>query len=192
MREGIHVDKDNEEEIQGSKGTANFVMKWKDSKREASISVAEVKGLGIRNITGERPGRGRMKTSPVSKLGHLHSRVVTSHAGTFLPPHPPQPTMETSGSPPPCLSAEAASQSPSGQRWALFPFPPPLPSLSLSPISMRETDPSPHLVLASLAPPQGNWYVESTKGTKFEDVDLSEGEWTDYCEKLGESVGIYK
>jgi hypothetical protein len=28
--------------------------------------------------------------------------------------------------------------------------------------------------------------------TKFPDVDLSDGEWTDYCEKLGESVGIYK
>ena len=28
--------------------------------------------------------------------------------------------------------------------------------------------------------------------TKFPEVDLSDGEWTDYCEKLGESVGIYK
>ncbi len=41
VREGIHVDSTNEEEVGGSKGgMANFVMKWKDSKREASITVA--------------------------------------------------------------------------------------------------------------------------------------------------------
>lgn len=33
--------------------------------------------------------------------------------------------------------------------------------------------------------------VESTSGAKFEDVDVSEREWMDYDEKLGESIGIY-
>jgi hypothetical protein len=33
--------------------------------------------------------------------------------------------------------------------------------------------------------------VESTSGARFEDVDLSEKEWMDYDEKLGESIGIY-
>jgi hypothetical protein len=32
----------------------------------------------------------------------------------------------------------------------------------------------------------------SSAGTVFKDVDLSELEWTDYDEKLGESVGVYK
>jgi hypothetical protein len=38
---------------------------------------------------------------------------------------------------------------------------------------------------------QDGWTVETNGGTVFEDVDLSAGEWCDYCEKGGESVGIY-
>lgn len=34
--------------------------------------------------------------------------------------------------------------------------------------------------------------MESTGGSKYADVELSDLEWTDYCEKLGESVGVYK
>lgn len=40
-----------------SKGSANFVMKWKESKREASISVTTIKGL-VRDVTGEHNCRG--------------------------------------------------------------------------------------------------------------------------------------
>jgi len=43
-----------------SKGSANFVMKWKESKREAAISVTTIKGL-VRDITGDTrdaPGCG--------------------------------------------------------------------------------------------------------------------------------------
>lgn len=37
---------------------------------------------------------------------------------------------------------------------------------------------------------QDGFQVESTSGQIFRDVDLSDGEWVDYDEKLGESVGI--
>ena len=37
---------------------------------------------------------------------------------------------------------------------------------------------------------QDGFTVESTSGQVFTDVDLSDGEWVDYDEKLGESVGI--
>ena len=37
---------------------------------------------------------------------------------------------------------------------------------------------------------QDGFQVESTSGQVFDNVDLSEGEWIDYDEKLGESVGI--
>lgn len=37
---------------------------------------------------------------------------------------------------------------------------------------------------------QDGFRVESTSGQVFDNVDLSEGEWVDYDEKLGESVGI--
>lgn len=30
----------------------------------------------------------------------------------------------------------------------------------------------------------------ASSSTKWEDVDLSEGEWTEYDEKAGESVGV--
>ena len=39
---------------------------------------------------------------------------------------------------------------------------------------------------------QDGYTVESESGTKFNDVDLSEGEWVEYDEKLGDSVGIYE
>ena len=32
--------------------------------------------------------------------------------------------------------------------------------------------------------------MKTAKGSKFEDVDLSEGEWTEYDEKAGEAVEI--
>ena len=37
---------------------------------------------------------------------------------------------------------------------------------------------------------QDGFLVTTTSGQKFENVDLSEGEWVEYDEKLGESVGI--
>lgn len=37
---------------------------------------------------------------------------------------------------------------------------------------------------------QDGFTVESTSGQVFADVDLSDGEWVEYDEKLGESVGI--
>ncbi|KAI9499008.1 hypothetical protein BDB00DRAFT_797805 [Zychaea mexicana] len=39
--------------------------------------------------------------------------------------------------------------------------------------------------------PRDPWVAEGTEsGTKFEDIDLSEGEWAEYDEKSGEPVGI--
>ena len=40
-------------------------------------------------------------------------------------------------------------------------------------------------------PIQDGFTVTSKSGAVFEDVDLSEKEWMDYDEKLGESIGIY-
>ena len=37
---------------------------------------------------------------------------------------------------------------------------------------------------------QDGFEVETSSGQKFEDVDLSEGDWTEYDEKLGDSVEI--
>lgn len=37
---------------------------------------------------------------------------------------------------------------------------------------------------------QDGFLVETTSGQIFEDVDLSDGEWTEYDEKLEESVEV--
>lgn len=37
---------------------------------------------------------------------------------------------------------------------------------------------------------QDGFQIESTSGQIYSDVDLSDGEWVEYDEKLGESVGI--
>lgn len=39
--------------------------------------------------------------------------------------------------------------------------------------------------------PEGEWLTEGAEsGTKFAEVDLSEGEWFDYDEKAGEEVSV--
>jgi hypothetical protein len=38
---------------------------------------------------------------------------------------------------------------------------------------------------------QNGWKVVSTGGTVYEDVDLRD-DWADYCEKISESVGVYR
>lgn len=39
--------------------------------------------------------------------------------------------------------------------------------------------------------PEGEWLAEgSESGTKFEDIELADGEWYDYDEKTGEEVSI--
>ena len=38
---------------------------------------------------------------------------------------------------------------------------------------------------------QNGWTVTTEGGTVFDDVDLRE-DWADYCDKAGESVGIYE
>ncbi|GAX85612.1 hypothetical protein CEUSTIGMA_g13027.t1 [Chlamydomonas eustigma] len=114
IRRGVHVDASEHEEIPGGKGSANFTMKWKESKRDASITVTIVKGL-TRDIKGDD-----------------HDKWV------------PIATLECRG---------------------------------LEPVGYT---------------PEGDWEVISNVGTVFKDIDMSELEWTDYDEKLGESIGVYK
>lgn len=39
--------------------------------------------------------------------------------------------------------------------------------------------------------PEDGFVIKSKSGATFADVDLSQGEWVEYDEKLGDSVGIY-
>lgn len=40
--------------------------------------------------------------------------------------------------------------------------------------------------------PQSDWVVQAANSSsKWDDVDLGEGEWTEYDEKAGESVGVF-
>lgn len=56
-REGVYVSADELHDLTGSRGTANFVLKWaKDSKREAYLNVQEVKNV-TRPLTGGLLGR---------------------------------------------------------------------------------------------------------------------------------------
>ena len=51
-RKGVYVTAAEQYDLSGSKGTANFVMKWaKDSRHESYINVMELKGV-TRSVTG--------------------------------------------------------------------------------------------------------------------------------------------
>lgn len=159
-RQGVTVTSSHEEELPGSKGTANFALKWaRDSKHVASLNIKEIeKELKVKSkekikgyYTAEDEGsfvgivafecRGMDVTGWQPEVGaHIH--VQTSML--FL-------------------------------------------SLFYSHISTKAVMPA--LNWRYLA--QDGFIVESKSGARFEDVDLSEKEWMDYDEKLGESIGIY-
>lgn len=56
VREGVGVSASETHEMSGSRGSANFVMKWaKDARHEASLSVMQIKGV-TRAFTAEDAG----------------------------------------------------------------------------------------------------------------------------------------
>mmetsp|Transcript_16612 Transcript_16612/g.28513 ORF Transcript_16612/g.28513 Transcript_16612/m.28513 type:complete len:170 (+) Transcript_16612:84-593(+) len=121
VRKNIHVSPLEEHELSGSKGSAHYVMKFdKGSRREATISVIDVKGVAPGALTAE--DAEKRKFAPIAAFE--------------------------------CRGLEL--------------------------IGYR---------------PEGDWIVQAANSkTKWEDVDLSEGEWTEYDEKApggGESVGIF-
>ena len=53
MREGVWVSPTEVHELSGSRGTANFLLKWvRDAKHEASLNVQQIKGV-TRSFTSE-------------------------------------------------------------------------------------------------------------------------------------------
>lgn len=57
QRDGVYVTAAETHDLSGSKGNANFVMKFaKGSKNEASLNVLEVKGV-TREVTGDDSGK---------------------------------------------------------------------------------------------------------------------------------------
>ncbi|EIE21643.1 hypothetical protein COCSUDRAFT_24771 [Coccomyxa subellipsoidea C-169] len=123
VREGVTVTSSHEEELPGSRGSANFALKWvRDSKHMAYLNVKE--------ITKALKCKGKEKIS-----------------GSY--------TADDDGKYVGMVGFECRGLDVTG--WQ----------------------------------PEDGFIVESTSGARFEDVDLSEKEWMDYDEKLGESVGIY-
>eukprot|EP01026_Neomeris_dumetosa_P031729 TRINITY_DN2515_c0_g1_i10.p3 TRINITY_DN2515_c0_g1~~TRINITY_DN2515_c0_g1_i10.p3 ORF type:complete len:163 (-),score=24.27 TRINITY_DN2515_c0_g1_i10:469-957(-) len=57
VREGVYVSATEEHEMAGSRGTANFVLKWaRDAKTNASLNVTDVKKV-TREYTGDDSGQ---------------------------------------------------------------------------------------------------------------------------------------
>lgn len=61
----------------------------------------------------------------------------------------------------------------------------------MSPPSSRRPPSCPPGACWPAHPAQDGWAVTTKGGARFADVDLSEGEWTEYDEKLNASVGVY-
>ncbi|DBB17979.1 hypothetical protein WJX82_000373 [Trebouxia sp. C0006] len=113
QREGVRVTSTDEQDLPGSRGVANFALKWvKDAKSAASLSVISVKKV-TRDYTAQ------------------DDRQFVSIIGFE------------------CRGMDIIN-------WH----------------------------------PEDGFRVESTSGQVFDNVDLSDAEWVDYDEKLGESVGI--
>lgn len=56
IREGVHISPTEEHDLSGSRGTANFIMKWaRDSKHECYANVQHVKGV-TRALTANDAG----------------------------------------------------------------------------------------------------------------------------------------
>lgn len=147
-------------ELSGSRGTANFAMKWaKDSRHEASLSVQQIKGM-TRSFTAD-------------------------DAGSFVPVV----AFECRGLEPidwqPGVRLDIG-----GVRFGFDPFisfllPSVLPKkIAVEWHCLWSSNPD---VLSRL---QENFIVKGLGKTVWEDVDLSSLEWADYDEDTQESVSI--
>ena len=113
-RTGVVIDATNQEEAGHKEGVmVNFALRWKESKRDCSISIISPKGWKPSAICGDDQGK-------------------------FFP---------------------------------------------IAAFECRGCEPYEYT-------PEDQWEVKSKGGSTYE-VDLSD-EWTDYCEKLGESVSVFK
>eukprot|EP00903_Cladosiphon_okamuranus_P010819 g10221.t1 len=56
-REHVEVTKARNEELEGSRGTANFVVKWQGAKKQATASIVEIKKIaGSQHEASSRNG----------------------------------------------------------------------------------------------------------------------------------------
>mmetsp|Transcript_8134 Transcript_8134/g.27036 ORF Transcript_8134/g.27036 Transcript_8134/m.27036 type:complete len:162 (-) Transcript_8134:49-534(-) len=112
-RKGVWVSVNEENELQGSRGTANFIIRFPDANKQSSLNVVEIPKV---------------------------TRPWTADDGSKMVP---------------VIAFDCRGLEPTA--WY----------------------------------PESGYTIESTSGTKFEDVDLSD-EWCDYDEKLKESLSISK
>ncbi|CAM9387385.1 unnamed protein product [Choristocarpus tenellus] len=114
IREFVEVTRARNEELAGSRGTANVVIKWKGAKKQATMSIVDIKKV---TTAGEIKGE---------------------QSGEFVP----------------ILAFECRGLEP--VRWH----------------------------------PSTDFTVISEGGETFEDVDLIEGDWSDYCEASAAPISI--
>ncbi|CAM9359797.1 unnamed protein product [Discosporangium mesarthrocarpum] len=113
-REGVEVTRARNEELDGSRGTANFTIKWPGAKKQATLNIIDVKKV----TTG--------------------GEIIGDKTGEFVP----------------ILAFDCRG---------------------LEPVAWH---------------PSTDFTVTSEGGEVFERVDLSEGDWSDYCEKSAAPVSI--
>ncbi|CAN0216261.1 unnamed protein product [Laminaria digitata] len=115
-REHVEVTRARNEELVGSRGTANFVVKWQGAKKQATANIVDIKKV----TTG--------------------GEIKGEQSGEFVP----------------ILALDCRG---------------------LEPIAWH---------------PSTDFSVTSDGGSVYasEDVDLSEGDWTEYCEKSAAPVSI--
>ena len=174
VREHVYVSPGEVHELSGSRGTANFRLKWvRDSKHEAYLNVQQVKGV-TRALTAADEGQ----FVPIAGfdcrgLDPIDWRPeVRCDSGGCSPP-------------PPSLSLFLLEQ----LRGPAAPSSPRLGSRAV-PLSVCRASRSRRCVHRRFVALQGGFVVKSAGGKTWEDVDLGDKEWADYDERKGESVSI--
>ena len=166
-RKGVQVTSGHQEELPGSRGTANFALKWvRDSKHVAHLNVVEIpkelKTKGRERIAGSYSAEDDGKFVGMIGFDCRGLDVIDWEPQVLQQQKPCRESCRVAMRMQTCVHA--------------------------SQLELCCWMPCPYSTQSAI---QDGFLVESTSGAKFEDVDVSEREWMDYDEKLGESIGIY-
>ncbi len=185
-REGVYVSSAEDHELAGSKGSANFVIKWvRDARTQANLNVIEEMKKTSFAYTGRFRTLRQLASEPEpgSCTCYEFSPSRPADKWTFAALQ-----LRTKANLHPSLlsSAEASIRSIGDPRCASC-------EPSCSPWRASHCglliEPLP-LFKGCGCHRQGGFIVTSTRGKVFRDADFSDKEWMDVDEDTGESVSV--
>ncbi len=184
VREGVYVSSAEDHELAGSKGTANFVIKWvRDARNQANLNVVEDMKKVVFKYTGEP-----FPPQPSSHvIHHVTCNQMSSKRFIHLIGIVLCNAADDEGKYAPLVAFECRGLDPIEWHPEVRVI---LSCAQMALVCCCRLDVKQTCDAATAWPLQGGFIVESTRGKIFRDADFSDKEWMDVDEDTGESVSV--